>query len=217
MGACIIEGKNNGASGSSSYTTPLGAGFTFNVSNFSGYKNFTEFNFRISGVAITTSSDATNYSGDINYSHTASPGTLSFAMSYNQSTGILTISGSNTLETSGSLTDSSGNVHLRTHSTTTAIPYVELITNDPIQEFTLPAETIRGKSESVTIESDVPLVTSGRGRAWGTVTATATAGWSGTLEAGQMFVGASPTGSISVNCFMSAEEGDSDTVTRYLT
>jgi hypothetical protein len=66
----------------------LGTGQSFNVSNYSGYKNFTVDNFILYPVAIAEWQHGSDHmSGDW---HFGSGGSLTLTKSYNNSTGILT-------------------------------------------------------------------------------------------------------------------------------
>ena len=140
MGLCIIEGQGGG--GVSGVAINIGSGTRFDVSNFDGYENFTVSNFRISSIAISTSSGA-YYAGNstAGYGGVTANGSNSgsMTMSYDNTTGILTISGTS-ISSSGSA-GANGN---SCSSNTTLVPTVELITGGAITGLTPVSKTFSG-------------------------------------------------------------------------
>lgn len=116
MGLCVLEGKGN-----KQKTVNLGSGTSFNVSSYIGYERFTLSNFRIASVSISSQSNA--WYGGTGAATVVSPlATKTMTMSYNNSTGVLTIS-NNVIGTGGS----SGEGGNTCGSTTTLTPTVHLV------------------------------------------------------------------------------------------
>lgn len=88
MGLCIKEGSRR------KRIVSLGSGTSFDVSSYPGYQNFTVENFRIASIRAAVGG-MSYLSGPGNANVSGPTNSYTFSMSYNPSTGILTIEGSN--------------------------------------------------------------------------------------------------------------------------
>lgn len=163
MGVCIIEG--NGGEGilpslpsPKGYIVHLGSGNSFDLSDYDGYHNFTEANFRISSIGFTVQAGSYN---DVHFqgSVASSSNTALVTMKYNQSTGVLTIAGENgnDLKTYG------GTSSFNCYSTTTISANVDLITERPIRKSLTERTYTSTRHWSTQAGHDV---TAGNGAAW---------------------------------------------------
>ena len=129
MGLCIIEGNGNPTVDPSIMNVrDLGSDTSFDVSSIHGYERFTVGNFKIVDISLSLSSEAW-YGGTGAASVTAPTATNTLNMSYNQSTGILTVNNVTT-STSGS----SGEGGNTCNASVTLLPHVQLIYNVPEDE-----------------------------------------------------------------------------------
>ena len=83
------------AGGSKIHRVNLGTGTSFNVSNYPGYKKFTEDNFMLDATAVSCTAGYWWYNTNLNQEGNAS-GSSGITKSYNNSSGVLTIGGTST-------------------------------------------------------------------------------------------------------------------------